>query len=305
MGPVAAAIETTARSEGGALSVADLEAHATLETPAISKVGASAVVYAPPPPSQAILALLALGALESVAAPAPPVRAHATIEAIEAAFQHRSVLTTADVAQRLLEQPLEIDLSRAQHRKGPTLPTHTTTVATADSGGMVVSMTISLYDEFGCATLVKEHGILLNDRMLGFDRDPESPNVARPSARPVNTLSPLLIDERDRRFALCTPGADGQIQTTTQILDAVLHGDLGLPDAIDRPRWRSANGEVAVETGLASDILVHLETLGHRLSLMPYMDRTFGAAVVAGASKTDGLTFGFADRRREAFAGAL
>jgi gamma-glutamyltranspeptidase/glutathione hydrolase len=304
-GPVAAAIETTVRSEGGALSVADLEAHGTLETPAISKVVAGAVVYAPPPPSQAILALLALAALESVEPTAPPVRAHAAIEAIEAAFQYRAAIGMAGVAQHLLDQTLEVDLSRAQHRNGPTLPTHTTTVATADSGGMVVSMTISVYDEFGCATLVKEHGILLNDRMLGFDRDPESPNVARPSARPVNTLSPLLIDQRDRRFALCTPGADGQVQTTTQILDAVLRGGLGLPDAIDRPRWRSANGEVAVETGLPSDVLAHLKSLGHRLSLLPYLDRTFGAAVAAGANKTDGSTFSFADRRRDASAGAL
>jgi gamma-glutamyltranspeptidase/glutathione hydrolase len=304
-GPVAAAIETTARSEGGALSVADLGAHVTLETPAISNVVADAVVYAPPPPSQAILALLALGALDSVKSTAPSVRAHAAIEAIEAAFQHRPAIGVAGDAQHLLDQTLEVDLSRAQHRNGPTLPTHTTTVATADSEGTVVSMTISLYDEFGCATLVKEHGIWLNDRMLGFDRDPESPNVARPSERPVNTLSPLLIDQRDRRFALCTPGADGQVQTTTQILDAVLRGGLGLPDAIDRPRWRSANGEVAVETGLASDILAHLELLGHRLTLLPYLDRTFGAAVAAGANKTDGSTFSFADRRREAAAGAL
>jgi gamma-glutamyltranspeptidase / glutathione hydrolase len=304
-GPVAAAIETTARSDGGALSVADLQEHVTLEMPAISKVLDGAVVYAPPPPSQAILALLALGALESVKSRAPQVRAHAAIEAIEAAFQHRASLGSPGISQHVLSQTLEVDLTRAQHRNGPTLPTHTTTVATADFDGMVVSMTISLYDEFGCATLVKEHGILLNDRMLGFDRDPDSPNVARPSARPVNTLSPLLIDQCGRRFALCTPGADGQIQTTTQILDAILRGGLELPDAIDRPRWRSANGEVSAETGLPSDVLAHLESLGHRFSFLPYLDRTFGAAVTAGVNKADGSTFSFADRRREASAGAL
>ena len=211
----------------------------------------------------------------------------------------------AGAAQQLLDQAPEVDLSRAQHRNGPTLPTHTTTVATADSQGIVVSMTISLYDEFGCATLVKEHGFFLNDRMLGFDRDHKSPNATRSSARPVNTLSPLLIDQRDCQFALCTPGADGQVQTTTQILDAVLSGGLGLPDAIDQPRWRSANGEVAVETGIPPDILMHLESLGHRVSRLPYLHRTFGAAVAAGGNKKDGSTFSFADRRREASAGAL
>jgi gamma-glutamyltranspeptidase / glutathione hydrolase len=146
---------------------------------------------------------------------------------------------------------------------------------------------------------------LLNDRMLGFDRDPDSPNVARPSARPVNTLSPLLIEESRRRFALCTPGADGQVQTMTQILDAVLRGDLALPEAIDRPRWRSANGEVALEVGVASDILAHLQSLDHHCSLAPYLDRTFGSVVTAGVNKTDGSTFSFADRRRDASADAL
>lgn len=304
-GSVAAAIAATARSEGGSLSVDDLEAHVTLETSAISKAITGAVVYAPPPPSQAILGLLALGALEQVKSAPSSVRTHAGIEAIEAAFQHRAALGVRGAEQRLLSLELEVDLTRAQHRKGPTLPTHTTTVATADSAGMVVSMTISLYDEFGCATLVREHGILLNDRMLGFDRRADSPNAARPSARPVNTLSPLLIERSNLRFALCTPGADGQVQTTTQILDAVLHGGVELPDSIDRPRWRSADGEVAIEVGLPSDTVTHLRSLGHRLSLVPSLDRTFGAAVIAGVRKTDRSTSSYADRRRDASADAL
>jgi gamma-glutamyltranspeptidase/glutathione hydrolase len=306
-GAVAASIEAAARREDGALDVADLQAHSTLEAPAIAVqvAGETATVYAPPPPSQAILGLLAFSTLEGVTSRAAEVRAHAAIEAVEAAFQHRASVAVPGTVPDLLRQELAVDLGRAQRWGGPALPTHTTAIATADSDGLVVSMTISLYDEFGCATFVAEHGFLLNDRMLGFDRDTASPNAARPSARPVNTLSPLLVDLEGRRFALCTPGADGQVQTTTQILDAVLRGGLGLADAIDQHRWRSANGAVAFEEGMSPDVLQHLKSLGHRLHSQPHLDRTFGAAVAAGYDKPSRTTFSVADLRREASAGSI
>jgi len=56
------------------------------------------------------------------------------------------------------------------------------------------------------AVLVPEGGYLLNNRLQGFSRADAGPNAPRPGARPVHTLSPMIIEHGDRVFALATPG---------------------------------------------------------------------------------------------------
>ena len=68
------------------------------------------------------------------------------------------------------------------------LPSHTTAIATCDDEGTIVSMLISVFDEFGSARLSPETGLFLNNRLQGASRDPDSPNALRPGERPVHTL---------------------------------------------------------------------------------------------------------------------
>src|SRR3712207_8643761 len=58
----------------------------------------------------------------------------------------------------------EVDPERAARRGGPRAYSHTTSVCTADADGTVVSMLISVFDDFGSAVLVPEGGFVLNDR---------------------------------------------------------------------------------------------------------------------------------------------
>ena len=302
VGEVAAAVESTALSEGSSLSALDLAAHETVELPALLVQRHGASVWASPPASQAVLALMALGVLDQESSKAPTVRTHMAVEAIEAAFAFRADIASPDGVERLLEEVLGVDAERAQRRGGPTQQTHTTTVTSADRDGMVVSMVISLYDEFGCATLVPEFGFFLNNRMLGFDEANDSPNRARPSARPIHTLSPVIVEDATRRFAVATPGADGQVQTVTQVLDSILGDRMSLTAAVDRPRWRSSDASLIVEGGFAGDVAEGLRGLGHQLDWRPGRDKSFGAVVIAGVEKGCETTFAVADMRREAAA---
>ena len=299
-GPVPQAVERVAAAEGGLMCAADFAAHQTVEGPALSARRLGATIWASPPASQAVLTLMALGVLDEEPSTDPTDRVHLAIEAIEAAFAFRAVVADSQGISGLLAKQLVVDRIRAQHRGGPTQQTHTTTVTAADRSGTVVSMVISLYDEFGCATLVPEHGFFLNDRMLGFDEDQDSPNRARPSARPVHTLSPVLVDDGRRRFAVSTPGADGQVQTVTQVIDSILADGLSLPAAVDRPRWRSSDSVVVLETGFDPEVAHGLARRGHQLEWRPGRDKSFGAVVVAGYEIDSGTTFGVADLRREA-----
>jgi gamma-glutamyltranspeptidase/glutathione hydrolase len=298
-GPVAAAIERAALADGGALSRADLAAHSTVVAEPLTAQRLGAKVIAQPPMSQAVLALMALGVLSDSASTDRGDRTHVAVEAIEAAFAYR-----ADVLSRpgswLLDQRLIVDPARAGRRGGPTRQSHTTTVTASDANGMVVSMVISLFDEFGCATLVPEGGFFLNDRMLGFSIDPGSPLRAFPGARPVHTLAPLIVEDGTRVIALATPGADGQVQTLTQVIDAILAEGASLTEAIDRPRWRSTDARLALEGGFDAIVAEDLAQRGHDLVWGEAGGHAFGAVVAAGVDTHSGTVFAAADLRREA-----
>lgn len=302
-GEMAAAVARTASEGGAALSARDLELHATPVPAPLrrSHLGASLVVQ--PPVSQGLLALMALGVLERAGELGGAERRRLAIEAIEAAFQHRDCIAAEGAADRLLSLALEDTAPTADPDRAPAGGDHTTAIATADADGMVVSMLISVFHLFGSATLVPDGGFLLNNRLKGFATDPASPNAPAPGRRPVHTLSPLLLEGDEQILALATPGADGQVQTLVQLVEALLADGVGLPDALHRPRWRLADGRLLLEAGFPPGEAHRLAALGHDPITLPAGARPFGAAVAAGFDGATGTVFACHDSRRETWAG--
>jgi gamma-glutamyltranspeptidase / glutathione hydrolase len=297
-GELARAIANAARRDGGALDEGDLAEH---ETDVLSPISARRLDHSlivQPPVSQATLALTALAAVERGGASDPAQRLHIAVEAWEAAFSFRHLLTEPAAAMDLVDAPLSVDPERAARRRGARSDAHTTAVATADDQGTVVSMLISVFDDFGSAVLVPEGGFLLNDRLHGFTAPGCEP---RPATRPIHTLSPAIAATEHKRFALCTPGSDGQVQFLVQALLALSDGD-SLPVAFDRPRVRSVDGRLAVEHDMDSAIVEHLRSRGHDLWLRPPGEGRFGAMVTAGVDNRTGTLFAGADPRRETWA---
>jgi gamma-glutamyltranspeptidase/glutathione hydrolase len=302
-GEIAQAIEAAVAIAGGSLSATDLANHETVEGAPLMGSYRGVRIAAQPPVSQAGLALMALAALERTGVEGLEARTHVLIEAIGAAFDRVESFGEAERVRQMLLSTLSIDICNAARRRGPRLPSHTTAVATADREGRVVSMLISVFDEFGGAALVAEAGILLNDRMAGFSADESSPNYAAPGRRPVHTLSPFIVDDGVRQYALATPGADGQVQVVVQLIAAIVDLRKDLNEALHLPRWRSADGELHLEGGFPSELATALERRGHRLVPTPAAAGMFGAAVIAGFDQTCGTLFAASDPRREAWAG--
>jgi gamma-glutamyltranspeptidase/glutathione hydrolase len=303
-GPTAQAVAARCAADGGTLSAADLAAHRTVVRDALRVRFGPATVTLQPPVSQAALAGLALRTLEAAAPSEAAGRTHVAIEAVEAAFEHRDELAVEGAAERLLSAPpAEIDRERARRLGGPRGYAHTTAVTTADASGTVVSMLISVFDDFGCASLVPEGGFLLNDRLAGCSSDPASPNAAAPGRRPVHTLAPALLEHGGRLLALATPGADGQVQTLLQVVDALVTEGASLPDVLRRPRWRSQEARVLVEESVPDALAGALSVRGHDLERLPDGDGLFGAVAVAGVESGQGTVLAAADPRRETWAG--
>ena len=294
--------EAIGRATGGHLGPADLEAHRTHVLAPVEGAYRGATIRVQPPVSQAVLALMVLRGLDGRDGEAE-CRTHAAIELVEAAFAHRDRVADPGAAAALLELSLDVDPDRAARRGGPRGYNHTTAITAADDEGTVVSMLVSVFDDFGSAVLVPEGGFVLNDRLLGFAADEASPNAAAPGRRPVHTLSPAIVEHDDRVMAVATPGADGQVQTVVQLVDGIVAGGETLETALARPRWRSIDRRVAIEDGFDSKLAGALRLRGHELLPMPAGDALFGAACCAGADESTGTLFAAADGRRETWAG--
>jgi gamma-glutamyltranspeptidase / glutathione hydrolase len=303
-GPVATAIAAAVRAPGGeGIAEDDLAAYAVAAQEPVTGTYGRAGVAVTGPPSQAALAVLALRALEGAPPPGTVAGEHAAIEAVKHAFEHRRALAASGDAAALLAAELPPAPARASALREATGADHTAAVATADADGLVVSMLVSVFHEFGSGVLVQDGGFLLNNRLSGLLADGESPRAAPPAGlRPGHTLSPMLLELDGRRLAIATPGADGQVQTLVQLTRALVDAGTAIPDALAAPRWRSVKGRLAVEASFDADLLAGLAGRGHEVAPRADGDMLFGAAAVAGAGAAGGAVLCAADPRREMWA---
>jgi gamma-glutamyltranspeptidase/glutathione hydrolase len=224
------------------------------------------------------------------------LRTHWMIEAIKLAFSDRNRYVgdprfVRNPLDRLLsedhfrERAARILDGRAREAQGQEYATmgegDTTCLASADSSGNVVAYITSLSTPFGCAEVVPETGVLMNNRAgRGFTLDPAAPNSLEPGKRTVSTLHCYIVcDENDRILAGGTSGGDGQPQWNLQILDAVLDGGDDIGAAIDMPRWEITPGSDPAHLGQSYELRLDgryrrsevdaLSQLGHTISDTP------------------------------------
>lgn len=224
------------------------------------------------------------------------------VRALKDAFAHKDELARPGGVERFLAAaagPVFPSATAYAPRGG----THTAAVAAADEDGLVISQLVSVFDPFGSRVLVESAGYLLNNRLGDTASDPAAANAAAPGRRPTHTLSPTLIDDGERVVAIASPGADGQVQTLVQVVQAIADLGLTLPAALERPRWRLVDGVVALEEGTPAASRADVERHGLQTATHPYGHALFGAAVAAGVDRRQGYLFAASDPRREAWAG--
>lgn len=292
-GANAVSLARAVQTLGGALSEADLAAHATVVSKPIETTWLGTRLAVQPPMTQGVLLNMAVQALSRLRDLPASLHDHVAIELTEAAFAFRS-----DVArgEALLAHELFVDFDKASRRGGPRAYLHTAGVATADAEGNVVSSLVSVFDDFGSCVFVPELGITLNNRAGGFTT---GANLAAPGKRPVHTLAPALLVTELGPLALATPGADGQVQTLLQVLMAIQCEGVDLAEAIARPRWRSENDKLLIERSHSR--IDQLRALGHPIEILPDGAMRFGAVVCAGHLNDEPIAC--ADWRRETAAG--
>jgi len=176
----------------------------------------------------------------------------------------------------------------------------TTNAIVVDETGLAVSLVESISAPWGAGVVVPGTGVLLNNRMAGFNRDPAHPNAIAPGKRPANTLAPCMVT-RDGAFAMTlgTPGTVGQTCTLAQFLArTIAHGE-SAAQAAAAPRWSvDFEGRPILEDTMDAGLRAAVLARHPDARVMPAGWISFGSIKLAAVSGTG--YEGVADYRRAA-----
>lgn len=182
--------------------------------------------------------------------------------------------------------------------------TSTTYIATADKFGNWASLIQSVHQSFGCGVVVDGTGIVLNNRMSGFNLIPNHPNELAPAKLPAHTLSPALILQDGKPvIVIGTPGGLGQTQFLTQTICNVVDFGMNLQEAIEAPRWQSeSTGYVELESRISQDVSRRLISQGYEVNTCGSWEFAFGGVQAIGLHQNGKVLMAGADPRRDGYA---
>jgi gamma-glutamyltranspeptidase len=243
-GALAGEIDTAFRGAGGLLRREDLAAFAPEWADPVRLSYRGIDVVTTPPNSQGVTALVMLNALAALDAAAPGTAGW--VEALIAAKRVAFAARDRHVADpRFVDVPLAELLSPELARRGlaaadpgPARSTAGDTVylCTVDHEGNACSMIESLYYGFGSCFVAGDTGLLFHNRGRYFTLDDDHPNRLEPRKRPLHTLMATMAFAGDGlRLVFGCMGADGQAQTTVQVLERYLAG-ASVAEAVSAPR---------------------------------------------------------------------
>jgi gamma-glutamyltranspeptidase / glutathione hydrolase len=339
-GEIGAEIARAVLEAGGVLTANDLAIHRGDWVEPISTTYREIEVGTMPPNSQGITALVALNVLTALSdagwpglpaaaplaadTPLDAERMHAQLEALKVAWSERDRCVgdpdrscdPAELLERVHAATLagRLDPRRAGRFTPQTPPGGGTVFLTAaDEDGMMVSLIQSNWMGFGSGIMAGRTGVMLHNRGNYFGLDAASPNALAPGARPLHTLTPMLL-LRDGRpwITLGSMGGDGQPQVMLQLINGLVDDEIDPQQAVGRPRFVAeveARGQplrsVAIEEDGATDgLLASLRARGHEVRTIEARTSAVGWAQVI-RREPDGSYLGGADPRADSLAAGV
>lgn len=320
VGDLAAEIAAGSRHAGGLLRADDLEAHTSEWVIPLQLRFDGVDVYTTPPNSQGLASLQILNLLSFLeggrSEPGTARQLDAFVRARQAAFRDRDrFLSDPDYVAIPIEHLLSLDYAYQLASEPPSTPLatgpitgDTVYICTLDHEGNACSVIQSIYYAFGSCFVPKDTGIILQNRGHYFSLNHEHPNVIAPRKRTLHTLMATMALRGGYPWLIFgTMGADGQPQTTVQVLLKALSG-ASAADAVSAPRVLSGrffvedrDDQLTAEADIGDEVLADLELLGHDVRVVPPLDETMGHAhairitgdaVDAGADpRSDGAAF--------------
>jgi gamma-glutamyltranspeptidase/glutathione hydrolase len=327
-GPLAQMVGEWMAANGGVMTAADFAAYeAKLREPLRTTYRGRQIIGFPPPSSGGVHVAQVLNMLQtydlSAMAKHNRVEAmHVVAEAFKLAFADRAYwlgdADHVDVPRGLIDKAYaeslaaKIDPAQAvdvpQHGTPPNwrqdlFGRHTTHIAAADADGNWVAITATVNTAFGSKVVVPGTGVILNNEMDDFSIYPGLPNAfglvgaennsVAPRKRPLSSMSPTIVLDKQGEPILSV-GAAGGPKIITQVVLTILRVlDFGmpLPEAVAAPRfhhqWRP--NVVMYEADLDAQLVEGLRQRGHNVEEIGSGGRT-QAIALDGEGKLIGVS---------------
>jgi gamma-glutamyltranspeptidase len=277
-GALAGEIDAAFRAADGLLRREDLAAFAPEWVEPVRLRYRGLDVLTTPPNSQGVTALMMLTALAELDPPPPGTAGH--VEALVAAKRFAFAARDRHVADpRFVDVPLAELLSPDFARNGlaaagpgPVRSSAGDTVylCAVDADGNACSMIESIYYGFGSCFVAGDTGLLMHNRGHYFSLDDDHANRLEPGKRALHTLmATMAFAGDDLRLVFGCMGADGQAQTTVQVLERYLAG-ASVAEAVSAPRILHGRfvpeddpEELKVEAPFGEETIGALRAAGH------------------------------------------
>ena len=191
-----------------------------------------------------------------------------------------SILSPTHIASRVAN----IDMAHADNKNlSPSEGSDTTYFLVADADGNAVSWIQSVFHGFGASWAVLGTGMILNNRLTGFNLDSNSPNFIAPGKRPAHTLQAFTVTNPDGslKYVGGTPGANVQVQTNFQLITGLIDEGLTVQEVAEAPRWmhlsdpsasavnEEIKGILSVESRFGDSVISDLKSRGHEVNVLP------------------------------------
>ncbi|MCH7989609.1 MAG: gamma-glutamyltransferase [Planctomycetes bacterium] len=183
----------------------------------------------------------------------------------------------------------------------------TTHMAAIDEAGNVASITQSLGNGFGSGVMVPGTGILLNNFIWWTEIDPkcDTPNLVEPGKRWCSCMAPTHVFRDDGRFwfSIATPGSEGILHTTLQMILNILEFDADPQTAIEAPRFRLwEETKMQIENRVDAAVLEELTARGHALEMVGDFSAMVGGGQSVMIDPESNARLAGADPRRDGYA---
>ncbi len=325
-GEVAQAIVDSLAEYEGVMTLEDLEGYeVTVKEPVKGTYRGYTLLSSPPPSSGGTILIEILNILENFDIASLKVNSpeyiHTIIETFKLCYADRAQymadeafakvpikgLTDKDYAKK---RSADIDLTKAQSADfdDPTLFEHTDTThfSVADAEGNCVAITKTINYYFGSGIMVKGYGFMMNNEMDDFSTSKDSVNKVEPGKKPLSSMSPTVILDKDMKpfLVLGTPGGARIFASIAQVISRVIDHKMPLHDAICVPKiWNNGpKNNFQYENPLKGyeEYAITQETID-KLTAMGHdkIGTAASGAIQAIEFLADGTLYGTADPRQD------
>ncbi len=276
--------KTRAAPLGGTMTIADLAAYRPVKREPVCGAWNVYRVCAPPPPSSGAAMIELLGLLDRTdiarRGPQDPQGWYLFAEASRLAYADRDAYfgdgDFVDVPVKGLLDPAYLDARAALigPKAAATVaagkpagakvaiadmtrePAGTSHFIVRDARGNVLSITTTVESIFGTGRMVD--GFFLNNQLTDFSFNPlqpdgsEAPNAVAPGKRPRSSMTPLILLDRQGRFAGAIGSAGGNSipAYVGKTLVAAVYWGLPMQEALAQPNLVARGGSIGAETSL-------------------------------------------------------